>query len=277
MSIPDNTANNLASQTKQPDNIPAPETIPDTKTTDAKPEHSLLSVQGLQAGYDTTQVLWDVSLNIKYGEVVALVGANGAGKSTLLSVLSGLIRATQGTITFAGRNITHTRAEHIVKTGLAHVPQGRRLFSALSVEENLLLGAYTRRAGSKQSIATDLERIFTLLPKLRERRKQQAGSLSGGEQQMCAIGRGLMTHPDLLLIDEFSLGLAPNIVDDILAAIDNIHHQEQLSFLLVEQDVQIALERAQRGYVLENGRITLTGPAAELLNSEKIRTAYLRF
>jgi branched-chain amino acid transport system ATP-binding protein len=240
-----------------------------------KDKSSLLLVQGLDAGYGETQVLWDVSLNIGYGEMVALVGANGAGKSTLLSVLSGLVRARQGTIAFAGHNITHTRAEHIVKMGLAHVPQGRHLFGGLSVEENLRLGAYTKRAGSKQSIATDLERIFALLPKLRERRKQQAGSLSGGEQQMCAIGRGLMTHPDLLLIDELSLGLAPSIVDDILAAIDNIQRQERLSFLLVEQDVEIALERAQRGYVLENGRIVLSGPAAELLGSEKIRTAYL--
>jgi ABC-type branched-subunit amino acid transport system ATPase component len=235
----------------------------------------LLEVHELNVGYDETQVLWDVSLHVMRGEVVAMVGANGAGKSTLLTTLSGLLPLWNGTITFVGQNITRYRAERIVKLGLAHVPQGRRLFPALTIEENLRLGAYTRRAGSKQAIAADLERVFELLPKLRERRRQLAGSLSGGEQQMCAIGRGLMTRPDLLLIDELSLGLAPNIVDDILTAIDNIHRQEQLSFLLVEQDVQIALERATRGYVIENGRIVLSGPSSELLQSEAIRSAYL--
>ncbi|MBV9229532.1 MAG: ABC transporter ATP-binding protein [Chloroflexi bacterium] len=235
----------------------------------------LLMVRGLDSGYDETQVLWDVSLDIMRGEVVALVGANGAGKSTLLSVLSGLLPAWKGSIAFAGQDITHYRAEHIVKLGLAHVPQGRRLFGGLTIEENLKLGAYTRRGGSMQAIADDLERVYALLPRLRERRKQLAGSLSGGEQQMCAIARGLMARPFLLLIDELSLGLAPNIVDDILAAIDNILRQENLSFLLVEQDVQIALERANRGYVIENGHIVLSGPAADLLKSEQIRRAYL--
>ena len=235
----------------------------------------ILEVHGLATGYDETQVLWDISLEVRRGEVVALVGANGAGKSTLLSAISGLLSAWSGTITFAGQNVTRYRAEHIVKLGMAHVPQGRRLFGGLTVEENLRLGAYTKRAGSTSAIASDLERVFMLLPKLRERRKQLAGSLSGGEQQMCAIARGLMTRPDLLLIDELSLGLAPNIVDDILSAIDNIHQQENLSFLLVEQDVQIVLERAHRGYVIENGHIVLSGPAADLLKSEQIRTAYL--
>jgi branched-chain amino acid transport system ATP-binding protein len=235
----------------------------------------LLMVRGLDSGYDETQVLWDVSLDIMRGEVVALVGANGAGKSTLLSALSGLLPAWKGTIVFADQNITHYRAERIVKLGLAHVPQGRRLFGGLTIEENLKLGAYTRRAGSQQAIADDLERVYALLPRLRERHKQLAGSLSGGEQQMCAIARGLMTRPSLLLIDELSLGLAPNIVDDILGAIDNILRQENLSFLLVEQDVQIALERANRGYVIENGHLVLSGPAADLLKSEQIRRAYL--
>ncbi|HEU5227742.1 MAG TPA: ABC transporter ATP-binding protein [Ktedonobacteraceae bacterium] len=236
---------------------------------------TLLAVRGLDTGYDETQVLWDVSLEIMRGEVIALVGANGAGKSTLLAAISGLLPAWKGNISFLGQEITHSRTERIVKLGLAHVPQGRRLFPGLTVEENLRLGAYTRRAGSARAIADDLERVYSLLPKLRERRQQTAGSLSGGEQQMCAIGRGLMTRPALLLIDEMSLGLAPNIVDDILAAIDNIHRQEQLSFLLVEQDVQIALERAHRGYVIENGHIVLSGRASDLLKSEQIRTAYL--
>jgi len=176
---------------------------------------------------------------------------------------------------FAGRDITRYRAERIVQLGLVQVPQGRRLFGGLTVEENLRLGAYTHRAGSANAIAADLERVYTLLPQLRERRRQLAGSLSGGEQQMCAIARGLMARPALLMVDELSLGLAPNIVDDLLAAIDNIHRQEQLSFLLVEQDVQIALERAHHAYVIESGHIVLSGPAADLLRSEKIRMAYL--
>lgn len=235
----------------------------------------LLAVRGLNAGYGDTQVLWDVSLELRRGEVVAMVGANGAGKSTLLAVLSGLVRVWSGTIEFNGRDITRAPAERIVRLGMAHVPQGRRLFSGLSVEENLRLGAYTRRAGSAAAIASDLERVYTLLPKLRERRAQLAGLLSGGEQQMVAIGRGLMARPDALLMDELSLGLAPSIVDDILAAIDQIHREEGLAFLLVEQDVQIALERADRGYVLENGRVALSGPAHDLLRSEAVRAAYL--
>jgi len=235
----------------------------------------LLRVENLNTGYGDTQVLWDVSLELRRGEVVALVGANGAGKSTLLSALSGLIRVWSGNMSLLGRDITRAAAENIVRLGVAHVPQGRRLFSGLSVEENLRLGAYTRRAGSSQAIASDLDRIYTLLPKLRERRAQLAGLLSGGEQQMVAIGRGLMARPEVLLIDELSLGLAPSIVDDLLAAIDTIHHEEGLTFLLVEQDVQIALERADRGYVLENGRIAMSGPARDLLRSEAVRTAYL--
>jgi branched-chain amino acid transport system ATP-binding protein len=235
----------------------------------------LLEVRGLSTGYEETQVLWEISLDVMRGEVVALVGANGAGKSTLLTTISGLLPSWGGTILFEGRDITHYRAERIVRLGLVQVPQGRRLFGGLTVEENLRLGAYTNRAGSTSLIAADLERVYALLPKLRERRNQLAGSLSGGEQQMCAIARGLMARPDLLLVDELSLGLAPNVVDDLLAAIDNIHRQEQLSLLLVEQDVQIALERADRGYVIESGNIVLSGPGADLLKSEKIRMAYL--
>jgi ABC-type branched-subunit amino acid transport system ATPase component len=239
------------------------------------PARPLLSVRNVNVGYGDTQVLWDVSIELLRGEVVALVGANGAGKSTLLSALSGLLRIWSGSIELGGRDISRMPAERIARHGMAHVPQGRRLFSGLSVEENLRLGAYTKRAGSAAVIASDLDRVYTLLPKLRERRTQLAGLLSGGEQQMVAIGRGLMARPEVLLMDELSLGLAPSIVDDILAAIDTIHREEGLSFLLVEQDVQIALERADRGYVLENGRISLSGPAREVLNSEAVRTAYL--
>ncbi len=235
----------------------------------------LLTVANLSTGYGDSQVLWDVSLEILPGELIALVGANGAGKTTLLTTISRLLPIWSGSITFAGRELAHVGAEQVVRLGLAHIPQGRRLFAGLTVEENLRLGAYTRRAGSARAIADDLERVFTFLPRLRERRRQQAGSLSGGEQQMCAIARGLMARPELLLIDELSLGLAPNVVDDILAALDTIHQQEKLSILLVEQDVQIALERADRGYVIENGRIVLSGSANALLNSPQVRAAYL--
>jgi branched-chain amino acid transport system ATP-binding protein len=232
-------------------------------------------VSGLAAGYGDTQVLWDISLEVLRGEVVAIVGANGAGKSTLLNVISGLLPAWSGAVTFAGRNVTNKPAERLAALGLSQVPQGRRLFAGLSVEQNLRLGAYTRRAGRVDAINAELERVFTLLPKLRERRTQLAGSLSGGEQQMVAIGRGLMSHPLILLVDELSLGLAPNVVDDLLAAVDTIHREEGLSFLLVEQDVQIALERADRGYVIENGHLVLAGTGAELLNSVAVREAYL--
>ena len=263
----------MSTRTHQDANDPHTEAISDTNS--SAPERPLLEVRGLNTGYGETQVLWDISVEVLRGEVVALVGANGAGKSTLLTTISGLLPSWKGTIVFAGRDITHYRAERIVKLGLAQVPQGRRLFGGLTIEENLRLGAYTNRSGSASAIASDLERVYTLLPQLRERHRQLAGSLSGGEQQMCAIARGLMARPDLLLVDELSLGLAPNIVDDLLAAVDNIHRQEQLSFLLVEQDVQIALERANRAYVMESGRIVLSGPAADLLKSEKIRMANL--
>lgn len=235
----------------------------------------LLNVLDLSTGYGDTQVLWDITLSVQSGEVVALVGANGAGKTSLLTAISRLLPAWSGRILLEDEEITHSAAERVVRLGIAHVPQGRRLFPGLSVEENLRLGAYTRRAGSVGAIASDLDRVYAFLPKLAERRTQLAGSLSGGEGQMCAIGRGLMTHPSLLLIDELSLGLAPNVVDDILSTLDTIHTQEGLSVLLVEQDVQIALERADRGYVMESGRITMSGTGAELLASDRIRTAYL--
>ena len=244
-------------------------------STGARAEETLLAVSGLDVGYGDTQVLWDVSLEVARGQVVALVGANGAGKSTLLAAISGLLPPWRGQVRMHDQRIERWPAERIVALGLAHVPQGRRLFPGLSVEENLRLGAYTRRAGSSQAIGQDLERVYDLLPRLRERRRQLAGSLSGGEQQMCAIGRGLMARPELLLIDELSLGLAPNIVDDILAALDDIHRRQGLALLIVEQDVQIALERAEHGYVIENGRIALGGPSATLLASEAVRAAYL--
>ena len=233
---------------------------------------TLLDVEGLSSGYGDVQVLWDVSLDVKQGEIVALVGANGAGKSTLLCTLSQLVRPRSGTIRFAGSNLTRARPEQIVGAGVVHVPQGRRLFPGLTVRENLLQGAY--RSRDRKEAAEDLDWIYGLLPRLKERSGQYAGRLSGGEQQMCAIGRGLMSRPRLLLIDELSLGLAPLIVDHLLELIAQINRRGT-TVLLVEQDVQVALEHAHRGYVLETGRIVQSSPAAQLLQDPRIRQAYL--
>jgi branched-chain amino acid transport system ATP-binding protein len=232
----------------------------------------LLEIKNLSSGYGDVQILWNVSLEVREGEVVAMVGANGAGKTTLLCTLSQLVRPRSGTILFEGRDLTRARPEEVVAAGVIHVPQGRRLFPGLTVEENVRQGAYRRRDSVK--IAEDLEWVFGLLPRLKERRGQLAGQLSGGEQQMCAIGRGLMGRPRLLLIDELSLGLAPLIVDQLLELIAQIN-REGTTVLLVEQDVQVALEHAHRGYVLETGRIVQSSPAQELLADPRIRQAYL--
>ncbi|HEX7527862.1 MAG TPA: ATP-binding cassette domain-containing protein, partial [Thermoanaerobaculia bacterium] len=233
---------------------------------------TLLEVKGLCSGYGEVQILRDVSLEVKEKEIVALIGAYGAGKTTILWTLSRLLKPMAGSVRFAGIDITAARPEEVVAAGVIHVPQGRRLFAGLTVKENLMQGVYLRRDTAK--IASDLERVYSLLPRLAERAKQLAGRLSGGEQQMCAIGRGLMSRPRLLLIDELSLGLAPLVVDSLLALIKQIN-QEGTTVLLVEQDVQVALENAHRGYVLETGRIVQTGPAAELLDDAAIRQAYL--
>ena len=233
---------------------------------------TLLEVRDLCSGYGEVQILWDVSLEVKQGEVVALIGANGAGKTTLLYTLSQLVKPRSGSVRFAGRDLTRARPEEVVGAGIVHVPQGRRLFAGLTVKENLLQGVYLRRDGAQ--IEEDLEWVFGLLPRLKERANQLAGRLSGGEQQMCAIGRGLMSRPRLLLIDELSLGLAPLVVDNLLDLISQIN-RKGTTVLLVEQDVQVALEHAHRGYVLETGRIVQTSPAAELLEDPRIRQAYL--
>ena len=233
---------------------------------------ALLEVKDLSSGYGDVQILWDVSLEVRQGEIVALIGANGAGKTTLLHTLSQLVKPRSGSIRFEGRDITKASPEEVVNTGIVHVPQGRRLFAGLTVKENLLQGAYPRRDTEK--VEADLEWVFGLLPRLRERANQVAGRLSGGEQQMCAIGRGLMSRPRLLLIDELSLGLAPMVVDSLLDLISQIN-RKGTTVLLVEQDVQVALEHAHRGYVLETGRIVQSSPAAELLEDPRIRQAYL--
>jgi ABC-type branched-subunit amino acid transport system ATPase component len=232
---------------------------------------SLLQVDKLTAGFGMTPVLFDVDLELAPGELVALIGANGAGKSTLLGALSGLVRVFSGTVRLADRALTGLRPEMIVASGMVHVPQGRRLFSTMTVERNLLLGAYRRR---DRQVREDLKRILGYFPALGDKLGREAGTLSGGEQQMVAIGRGLMARPTLLMIDEPSLGLAPNVVDRVMEIVKAIN-QDGTAVLLVEQDVVLALDIADRGYVLENGRIVMRGPAADLRRDPAVRKAYL--
>jgi len=232
----------------------------------------LLEIRNLSSGYGDVQVLWDVSLEVRQGEVVALIGANGAGKTTLLWTLSQLVQPWSGEIRFDGVELTHARTDEVVGAGIVHVPQGRRLFAGLSVKDNLVQGAYLRR--DKAAIQSKLDWVLQTLPRLKERLNQAAGLLSGGEQQMCAIGRGLMSEPRLLAIDELSLGLAPVVVDSLLDLMTAINKQG-ITILLVEQDVQVALEHAHRGYVLETGRIVQGSSASELLEDPRIRRAYL--
>ena len=231
----------------------------------------LLKVRGLNAGFDAGPVLFGIDLNIAAGELIALVGANGAGKSTLLGVLSGLVRATSGTVTLSGEDVTNARPEALVRKGVAHVPQGRRLFGTMSVEKNLLLGAFLRR---DKDVRADLTRVLDHFPALKDKLAREAGTLSGGEQQMVAIGRGMMARPKLLMVDELSLGLAPKVVDRLIDVMRDIN-QEGMALLLVEQDVLVALDVANRAYVLENGRVALSGLAAEVKDDPGVRKAYL--
>ncbi len=233
----------------------------------------LLAVEGLDAGYGEVQVLWGVSLTVGRGEVVALIGSNGAGKTTLLRAISGTVPARRGRLTFRGEEITGVPPDRRVALGVAQVPEGRQVFNGMTVRENLMMGAYTRRDG-RDEVGADLGRLYGLFPVLAERRGQLAGTLSGGEQQMVAIGRGLMGRPELLLIDELSLGLAPVVVERLVEAV-RVVHRAGTTLLLVEQDVQTALELADRGYVIANGRVALEGPSTDLLQSEEIREAYL--
>jgi len=229
------------------------------------------AVKNLSASYGDTRVLWDVSLEVGEGEVVALIGSNGAGKSTLLGAISGLVHIDAGSVQYGGRELAHQAPDQIVRAGVVQVPQGRRLFGSLTVRENLLMGAYLR---DDKEVKADLERALELLPRLRERFEFLAGRLSGGEQQQVAIARALMARPKVLLIDEMSLGLAPVLVDQLLVIMEQIH-KSGVTILMVEQDVQTALEFAQRAYVLETGRIILSGPSASLLNDPSVKKAYL--
>jgi len=218
------------------------------------------------------QVLWDVSLEVNAGEIVALIGANGSGKSTTLATISSLLKPRKGSVEYEGHPI-HTRAPHeMVTLGIAHVPEARRLFPEMTVKENLLLGALTPEA--KKSRPEMLEKVYAIFPRLKERQKQQAGTLSGGEQQMAAIARGLMSKPRLLMLDEPSLGLSPLLVSEIFRVIREVH-DEGVTVLLVEQNVFKTLSIADRAYVLENGRIVLTGTGASLLADDHVRKAYL--
>jgi branched-chain amino acid transport system ATP-binding protein len=233
---------------------------------------ALLHIEKLNAGYGDVQVLWDVDLDIQPGEIVALVGPNGAGKTTLLSAISALIKPRSGEIVFDGQSIVQTSAQQIVGMGIAHVPEGRRLFGNMSVRDNLLMGAYLRR--DKAAIATDLDKVLAMFPRLQERVMTLAEKLSGGEQQMVAIGRALMARPRLLLIDELSLGLAPMVVQHLTEMVTQVN-KEGMTVLLVEQDIQVALEIANRGYVLESGHIVFSGPSETLIKDEHVRRAYL--
>ncbi len=232
----------------------------------------MLRLEGLEAGYGRTPVLKGVSLAVEQGEIVALLGANGAGKTTTLMAISGLVSARAGAITFRGQSLQGIAPAEVVGRGISHVPEGRRILSRLTILENLELGAYRRR--DRAAIREDLDRVYTLFPILAERRRQLAGTLSGGEQQMLAIGRGLMARPSLLLLDEPSLGLAPKLVKTIFEVITRING-EGVTVLLVEQNAYLALQVAHRGYVLETGRVVLTDTAAKLADNPQVKAAYL--
>jgi len=232
----------------------------------------MLEVKDICAGYGGIQVLWEVSLEVKEGEFVALVGANGAGKSTLLKSVAGLLRRTSGEVLFENKRIDGLVASSVVSRGLALVPEGRRVFPYMTVRENLEMGAYTVK--SPQEVQENLERVFALFPKLKERQKQLAGTFSGGEQQMLVIGRALMSKPRFLMLDEPSLGLQPTIVANVFESLSILHGQG-VTILLVEQNVRKSLEIAQRGYVLEHGRVALAGDSKKLLADEGVRRAYL--
>ena len=232
----------------------------------------ILEVNDVHAYYGSIQALKGVSLEVREGEIVTLLGANGAGKTTTLRSINGLNRPRQGSIRFQGRDITTVAAHEIVKRGIAQSPEGRRLFPRMTVTENLEMGAFQRH--DRGGIKEDMDRVFELFPRLRERRNQKAGTMSGGEQQMCAIGRALMARPKLLLLDEPSLGLAPIFVERIFDIIGQINEQGT-SILLVEQNALMALDAADRGYVLETGRIVLADSAAALKTNEQVRKTYL--
>jgi branched-chain amino acid transport system ATP-binding protein len=235
---------------------------------------SLLTVRGLCAYYGQTQVLYGLDFDMAAGGITTLLGANGAGKTSTLRALSGMLH-TAGEIRFDGKSIAGKATEDVARLGIAHVPEGRGTFVRLTVEENLQLGAMTRR--DRRAIADDIERVFTYFPQLRERYYQQAGTLSGGEQQMLAIGRALMLRPKLMLLDEPSFGLAPRIVQELFGILRTLNRQEKVSMFLVEQNAALALDLADHAYLLETGRVVMAGPAREIRQDEGIRRSYLGY
>ncbi|MGH2347953.1 MAG: ABC transporter ATP-binding protein [bacterium] len=235
----------------------------------------LLELRGVRAGYGHLEVLHGVSLSVLPGEVAVVIGPNGAGKTTLLRVISGLLHASAGDVYFDGRRITGWSPEHIVGLGIVHIPERRQLFSSMRVEDNLLLGAYLRlRRGSRPEVNADLERVYSIFPRLAERRRQVAGTLSGGEQQMLALGRGLMARPRLVLLDEPSLGLAPLLVREVFSVIADLCRQGH-TVLLVEQNARQALRIADTACVMETGRLVLQGSGSELLRARAVQATYL--
>ena len=233
---------------------------------------AMLEIKDIEVYYGVIQALKGISFEVNQGEVIALIGANGAGKTTTLQTITGLLQAKKGSISFEGKDITRTPAHNIVKLGIAHVPEGRRVFSNLTVYQNLRMGAYTR--ADKNEIEESLNLVYERFPRLQERKNQMAGTLSGGEQQMLAVGRALMSRPKLIMMDEPSLGLAPIIVRGIFDIIREINARGT-TILLIEQNANMALQTANTGYVLETGRITLTGTGEELLKNEAVQAAYL--
>ena len=232
---------------------------------------AMLQVDSINVFYGSIHAIKDVSFSVEQGEIVTLIGANGAGKSTILKTVSGLLRSKGGSVQFHDNSITGAAPHRIVSMGLAHVPEGRHVFAQMTVEENLEMGAYTRPQGE---IAPGLERVYIRFPRLKERRKQISGTLSGGEQQMLAMGRALMSQPTLLMLDEPSMGLAPLMVEQIVAIVKELH-KDGVTVLLVEQNAQMALSVADRGYVLETGKIVLTGEGKALLEDGAVKKAYL--
>jgi branched-chain amino acid transport system ATP-binding protein len=232
----------------------------------------MLHIDGLSAGYGRTQVLWDLTLNVQQGEFVALVGANGAGKTTLLRAISGTVKPTAGTIMFEDKRIDQMSSNRIVNLGLSHIPESRKLFTEMSIRENLEMGAYPPRSWKNRN--ETMKQVFKLFPRLEERKNQLARTLSGGEQQMLAMGRGIMSQPKMCIIDEPSNGLAPRIVTEIFQILKSLH-AEGITILLVEQNVRQTLAAADRAYVLENGRMTMEGACSMLRESDHVRKAYL--
>ena len=243
-----------------------------TPAAPSSPNQAILALEDVHVYYGAIHALKGVSLTVNTGEIVTLIGANGAGKSTTLRAINGINKPRQGTIRFQGEDITGDAPHRIVKSGIAQSPEGRRLFPRMSVTENLEMGAFQRT--DRENLAEDMDRVFTLFPRLQERRMQKAGTMSGGEQQMCAIGRALMARPKLLLLDEPSMGLAPIFVERIFETVVEVNKQGT-PVLLVEQNALMALDVAERGYVMETGRIALSGRASELKTNEQVRKAYL--